>query len=127
MRKHLSCFSLCCLSVFFLFSVFMIWYLPSMSSVRSKADETRRNLETSIGREGKQQDEYDKAVAELPLVLEELKEKEPLAEKAEQTVSDLKARKKELIAEKKKLEAESRPDSVQPEENTSGEEVNSDE
>ncbi len=126
MKKRHSYFSICCVVFFLLFSVFMAWYLPSMSSVRSKADETRRNLETSIGREGKQQDEYDRAVAELPLVLEELKEKEPLAEEAEQTVANLKARKKELAAEKKKLEAEGNPGSANPE-NSSGDEVTSNE
>ena len=126
MKKHLSFLSICCVVFFLLFSVFMAWYLPSMSSLRSETVETRRNLETSIGREGKQQDEYDRAVAELPLVLEELKEKEPLAEEAEQTVANLKARKKELAAEKKKLEAESNPDSANPE-NTSGDEVTSNE
>ena len=127
MRKRLSFLSICCVVFFFLFAAFMAWYLPSISSLRSKADETRRNLETSIGREGKQQDEYDQAVAELPLVLKELKEKEPLAAEAEQAVADLKARKKELNAEKKRLEAENGPDSALPDENASGEEVASDE
>ena len=123
MKKQLSFFSLCCIVFLFGFTVFMAWYIPSMSSVASKKEEISRNLEISYGRERKQQDEYDKAAAELPLVLEELNEKEPLAAEAEQKIAELKTRKKELTAEKKKLEASGNPDSVLPDDHSSGEEV----
>lgn len=106
MKKRLSSFSIYCVVFFFIFAAFMAWYIPSMSSVRSKTAETRQNLETSEGRERKQQAEYDKAVEELPLVQADLEEKNPLADAAEQTVSDLKARRKELRSEKEKLEKE---------------------
>ena len=82
----------------------MIWYIPSMSSLQSSVSETRQNLETSRGRERKQLDEYNKAVADLPLVKAELENTAPLAAEAEQLVSDLKARRKELRQEKKVLE-----------------------
>ena len=107
MKKRTSVFSVFCVVFFFAFAVFMAWYIPSVSSVRSKIVQTQRDLETSRGREDKQQAEYNKAVEELPVVRAELQEKEPLAEEALKTIDDLKVRRKELRAEKKALEAES--------------------
>lgn len=104
MKKKMSLFSVLCIVILFLFSAFMIWYIPSMSSLQASLNETRQNLETSRGREGKQMDEYNKAVSDLPVVKAELENTAPLATEAEQTVSDLKARRKELREEKKKLE-----------------------
>lgn len=104
MKKKMSLFSVLCIVILFLFSAFMIWYIPSMSSLQASLNETRQNLETSKGREGKQMDEYNKAVSDLPVVKAELENTAPLATEAEQTVSDLKARRKELREEKKKLE-----------------------
>ena len=104
MKKNMSLFSVLCIVILFLFSAFMIWYIPSMSSLQASLNETRQNLETSRGREGKQMDEYNKAVSDLPVVKAELENTAPLATEAEQTVSDLKARRKELREEKKKLE-----------------------
>ena len=110
MKKRMSWFSVLSVIVLLVFAVFMFWYIPSYGSLLSKTAETRQALETSIGREGKQQDEYDKAVADLPVVQAELKEKQPLAEEAAQKVTDLKARRKELRAEKKALEEAQNPD-----------------
>ena len=104
MKKKMSLFSVLCIVILFLFSAFMIWYIPSMSSLQASLNETRQNLETSRGREGKQMDEYNKAVSDLPVVKAELENTAPLATEAEQTVSDLKARRKELREEKKILE-----------------------
>ena len=104
MKKKLSSFSTFCIIVLFVFSAFMIWYIPSVSSIRSSVSETRQNLETSRGREGKQLDEYNKAVTDLPLIKAEFEKTAPLAAEAEQLVTDLKARRKELRQEKKALE-----------------------
>ncbi len=104
MKKKMSLFSVLCIVILFLFSAFMIWYIPSLSSLQASLNETRQNLETSRGREGKQMDEYNKAVSDLPVVKAELENTAPLATEAEQTVSDLKARRKALREEKKKLE-----------------------
>ena len=94
MKKKISGFSVCCVVFLFVFAAFMVWYIPSMSSLQTKITDTRQSLETSRGRENKQQDEYDKAVADLPVIKAELTEKAPLAEAAEQ----------ELRQEKKALE-----------------------
>ena len=124
MKKRISVFSVFCVVFFFVFAAFMAWYIPSMSSVRSKTVQTQRDLETSRGREDKQQAEYDKAVSELPVVRAELEEKQPLAEEALKTIEDLKIRRRELRAEKKTLEAGSSAE--EPAENAGGEEESSD-
>lgn len=104
MKTKTSAFSVCCIIFLFIFAAFMIWYVPSMSSLQAKIVDTQQSLETSRGRENKQKDEYDKAVADLPLAKAELNEKGPLAEAAEQEVTELKVRRKELRQEKKTLE-----------------------
>ena len=107
MKKRMPLFSVCCVLFLFVFAAFMAWYLPSSASIASKITETREKLETSRGREGKQQDEYDRAAEELPLVQAELQEKLPLAEEAEAAVRALKDRRNELRAEKEALEGSS--------------------
>ena len=64
MKKKISGFSVCCVVFLFVFAAFMVWYIPSMSSLQTKITDTRQSLETSRGRENKQQDEYDKAQEE---------------------------------------------------------------
>ena len=124
MKKRFSVFSAFCVVFFFAFAAFMTWYIPSVSSVRSKIVQTQRDLETSRGREDKQHAEYNKAVEELPVVRAELQEKEPLAEESLNAVEKLKSRRKELRAEKKALESESSPD--ESAEGTEGKEESSD-
>ena len=102
----------------------MIWFVPSYASVRSRISETRRDLELSRGREAKQQAEYDSAVAELPLILSELEEKNPAADKAEEALAALKARKKELRMQKQELEKAAQHTEEQSED-TIAEEVSS--
>ena len=104
MKKKSSPFAFLCTLLFLAFAVFMAWVLPSLSSLRFKAEDTRLSLETSRGRESKQQYEYDQVAAELPMIREEILQKQPLAAEAEALVSELKARKKELRARKKDLE-----------------------
>lgn len=123
MKKKLSLFSAVCVVFFFAFAAFMAWYVPSMASVAAQTAEAERDLETNRGREGKQTDEYNKAVADLPLVQAELQEKQPLAEESAKTVEELKARRKELRAEKKALEAALNPGGT---ENGAGEEGGTD-
>ena len=103
----------------------MIWFVPSYASVRSRISETRRDLELSRGREAKQQAEYDSAVAELPLILSELEEKNPAADKAEEALAALKARKKELRMQKQELEKAAAQHTEAQSEDTIAEEVSS--
>lgn len=125
MKKNSSLFTVFCTVIFLAFTIFMIWFVPSYASVRSRISETRRDLELSRGREAKQQAEYDSAVAELPLILSELEEKNPAADKAEEALAALKARKKELRMQKQELEKAAAQHTEAQSENTIAEEVSS--
>ncbi len=85
------------------------FFMASWVLVRSDLDfqlaDVELSLETSYGRERKQQYEYDQAAAELPLTEAELAETQPLADEASGTVTALKAERKALRQEKKDLEA----------------------
>ena len=124
MKKNSSLFTVFCTVIFLAFTIFMIWFVPSYASVRSRISETRRDLELSRGRESKQQAEYDSAVAELPLILSEREEKNPAADKAEEALAALKARKKELRMQKQELEKAAQHTEEQSED-TIAEEVSS--
>lgn len=125
MKKSTSLFTVFCTVIFLAFTIFMIWFVPSYASVRSKISETRRELDLSRGREAKQQAEYDSAVAELPLILSELEEKNPAADKAEEALAALKARKKELRIQKQELEEAAAQKTEAKEEDTIAEEASS--
>jgi len=68
-----------------------------------RTEEAIRSLETSRGRERKQQFEYDEVTAQIPLTRAELEETLPRAEAASRTVEELKAERKRLREEKKRL------------------------
>lgn len=125
MKKSTSLFTVFCTVIFLAFTIFMIWFVSSYASVRSKISETRRELDLSRGREAKQQAEYDSAVAELPLILSELEEKNPAADKAEEALAALKARKKELRIQKQELEKAAAQKTEVKEEDTIAEEASS--
>ena len=77
MKKNGS-FSLCCVIILFAFAGLMAWHTVSMSSLAAKTEDARQQLEISRGREARQQAASDTAA--------------------------LKARRKELRAEKKSLQ-----------------------
>ena len=84
--------------------LFLVWYIPSVSTRAFQLEDLRKSLETSQGRERKQQFEYDKVVAEIPEIQAELDLIKPQTEAAEQEVVSLKADRKKLRNEKKALE-----------------------
>ena len=45
--------------------LFVIWYLPSVSQRRFQLEDIQKSLETSLGRERKQQSEYDETVSSI--------------------------------------------------------------
>ena len=87
-----------------LFVFFLTWYLPSMAQRQFQAEDLRLSLETSRGRERKQQHEYDETMEALPEVQAKLDEILPQAEEAAGLVSELKAERKELRSELKALQ-----------------------
>ena len=92
-------------AVLLLCALFLIVYVPAMSWRQFQLEDTALSLDTSQGRERKQQYEYDEVTAALPETRAELAEVQPLADAAAAKVAELKARRKELRAEKKELEA----------------------
>ena len=95
----------------------VLWYIPASLSISFRTDEVAKDLDTSLKREEKQRYEYDQVITELPLIREQLAEKEPLAQEATEKIAALKAERKRLRAEKKDLEsalAENPATSVDP-------------
>ena len=84
---------------------FLVWYLPSVGMRRFKLEDVQKSLETSQGRERKQQHEYDETVAAIPETEAELERILPLSEAAREEVRQLKKERKQLRQEKKDLEA----------------------
>ena len=101
-RSPLIWFFTCIMLVFV---CFMIWYLPAVSSRRFEIADAQLSLDTSRGRERKQQYEYEKAVAGFDPVREELEKIRPQADAASEKVDELKKLRKELRNQKKELEA----------------------
>ena len=102
-RQSLSVFLF--VSIMLSFVIFLTWYVPSVSQLCFELDEARLSLETSRGRERKQQFEFEQVQMDLPVLQSELAELLPLTETAKQEVSDLKARRKELREEVQILES----------------------
>ena len=99
-----------CLPVLFAFIMlvcvlFVIWYLPAVSERRFILQDTQKSIETSQGRERKQQYEYEETVAAIPGVQAELDRINPLNDSVTQEVKVLKEERKRLRQEKKELEA----------------------
>ena len=87
-----------------IFILFIVWYLPSSGSLQFRIDDIGKSIETSRGRERKQQVEFDEVLTAIPEVRAEIERVRPLADQAEQEVADLKAERKKLRNEKKELE-----------------------
>lgn len=85
-------------------TLFLIAYVPLRAGLNYSLDDTALQLETSIGREKKQQAEYDEVIAAIPPVTEELAQKKPLADDVSAQSASLKEERKALRAEKAALE-----------------------
>lgn len=90
--------------VLYLTCAVLCWYAVTQYSLRFQIDDLALSLDTSRGREAKQQYEYDQVVAQLPLVQAQLEELEPQAAEAQAREKELRARRKELRAEVAQLE-----------------------
>ena len=84
--------------------LFLVWYVPAVSGRAFQLEDLQKSLETSQGRERKQQFEYDKVVSEIPEIQAELDLIQPQTDAAEKEFSELKAERKKLKKEKKELE-----------------------
>ncbi len=86
-----------------LFCLFLVWFVPARADLDFRLADISLSLETSYGRERKQQYEYDEVTAELPVVRAELEETQPLADAAAETVDQLKEERRRLRKEKEEL------------------------
>ncbi len=91
-------------AVMLMFSLLMAAAVVIRGHLDFRLEDTARSLETSRGRERKQQQEYDEVVAQLPLTRAELAEAQPMADEAAEEVKRLKEERKQLRAEKAALE-----------------------
>ena len=73
-----------------LFSFFLAGWVILRADLDFRMADTALSLETSQGRERKQQAEYDQVVAELPMARAELAELQPKADAAAAEVKELK-------------------------------------
>ncbi len=97
-----------------LFCLFMIFSVPVNENLKFQLDDLTLSLETSQGRERKQQHEYEEVLIELPKARSELETLQPLAEAARNEVTELKEQRKALRAEKEQLQNQIR-DALQKE------------
>lgn len=104
MNRRKSVFPVLFVLVMLLCVLFIAWYLPTVSSMRFRLQDANVSLETSQGRERKQQHEYDETVEALAAAQEELSRVQPLADQAAEEKKALKEERKQLRQEKKELE-----------------------
>ena len=95
--------------------LFIAWYLPAVSALRFRISDQQISLETSQGRERKQQHEYDEAVSALAEAKDELERISPQADEAADTKKVLKEERKSLRAELKELEQKQTGEDVKDE------------
>ena len=104
MNRRKSVFPVIFVLVMLLCVLFIAWYLPAVSDLRFRLQDTNISLETSQGRERKQQHEYDETVTALAEAREELARVQPLADQAADEKNAMKEERKQLRQEKKELE-----------------------
>ncbi len=103
MGKNLNRIMLFFVAVMLLFCLFLTWYIPTRSQLDFQLSDLELSLETSRGRERKQQYEYDQVVAELPVTKAELAEAQPLADAAKAEVKALREERNALREKKQAL------------------------
>ena len=84
----------------------LIWNVFASASVSAQLDDMGRSLETALGRERKQQREYDQTVEKIASAREELDAILPEAEAVRAAKADQVAERKALRARKEELEAQ---------------------
>ena len=105
MNKRRSLFPVLFVSVMLFLVLFLIWYLPAVNQRLFMLQDVQQSIETSQGRERKQQYEFDQTVAAIPEIQAELDRVIPLEEEASREVQALKDERKQLRQQKKDLEA----------------------
>ncbi len=103
MRKKFPRFPLLFACIMLFLALIWMILIPYRSVLSFQQEDLVLSLETSYGRERKQQHEYDEVTVKLPETREELEQLQPQAEAVQEEVAELKALRKELRAKLKKL------------------------
>ena len=104
MNTFSRCFTVFFVIIMMISCLWLIVWVPLNAYLDFRLSEAAMDLETSQGRKRKQDFEYNQVVEAIPLTRQELDEAQPRADSLLQEVTDLKASRKELRAEKKRLE-----------------------
>ena len=104
MNTFSRCFTVFFVIIMMISCLWLIVWVPLNAYLDFRLSEAAMDLETSQGRERKQDFEYNQVVEAIPLTRQELDEAQPRADSLLQEVTDLKASIKELRAENKRLE-----------------------
>lgn len=103
-RRVSGCFRGLFVTVMLLVCVALASFAVDQVRLRAQIADLTLSLETSRGREARQNHEYDVAVAALPLAQEELARVAPLAEAAQAQEKELRQQRKDIRAENAALQ-----------------------
>ena len=82
----------------------LIWYTVDAPSLQAQIADKKESLDTALGRERKQQAEYEKAVADVAAANEKLSSLQAEAESAAASADAQKTERKKLKNQKQELE-----------------------
>ena len=98
-KRGSGCFRGLFVAVMLIACVLLASFAVDQVRLRAQIADLTLSLETSRGREARQNHEYDEAVAALPIAQEELARVAPLAEAAQAEEKELRQQRKEIRAE----------------------------
>ena len=93
-------------AVMLLVCAWLAFFAVDQARLKAQIADLTLSLETSRGREARQNHEYDEAITALPLAREELAKMEPLAQVAKERETELRQQRKDIRAENAALEAQ---------------------
>ena len=93
-------------TVMLLVCAWLAFFAVDQARLKAQIADLTLSLETSRGREARQNHEYDEAITALPLAREELAKMEPLAQVAKERETELRQQRKDIRAENAALETQ---------------------
>lgn len=103
-RRGNGWFRVLFVTVMLLFCAALAFFAADQVRLKARIDDLTLSLETSRGREARQNHEYDEAVAALPEAKADLERVQPLAEAAKAEEAALRQQRKDVRAEIAALE-----------------------
>lgn len=93
-------------AVMLLVCAWLAFFAVDQARLKAQIADLTLSLETSRGREARQNHEYDEAITALPLAQEKLAKVEPLAQAAKERETELRQQRKDIRAENAALETQ---------------------